>query len=91
LAHSSDSERAVGEQEKTMAAKLKHPASIEIKRQLVNEIELAEITGRPRRTWQKDRLFNRGAPFYRVRGSIYYDLQETLAWMKSQKGGGEAA
>jgi len=74
-----------------MASKqLKHPAP-EIKRRMVSEIELETITGRSRRTWQKDRLFNRGAPFYRVGGSIYYDLEETLAWMKSARSGGTAA
>jgi hypothetical protein len=70
--------------------KLKHVPP-DIKRQMVSEIYLETITGRSRRTWQKDRLFNRGAPFYRVRGSIYYDLQETLAWMKSERSGGTAA
>jgi len=59
----------------------------QIQRRFVTEIDLETITGRSRRTWQKDRLFGRGAPFYRVGGSIYYDLSETLAWMKSQPGG----
>jgi hypothetical protein len=67
----------------------KRTAPVQIQRQFVTEIELETITGRSRRTWQKDRLFGRGAPFYRVGGSIYYDLKEALAWMKSQRGGGE--
>jgi len=73
------------------ASQLKRTMSAEIKRRMVNEIELESITGRSRRTWQKDRLFGRGAPFYRVGSSIYYDLEETLTWMKSQRGGGTAA
>jgi len=66
-------------------------APAQIERRFVNEKELESITGRSRKTWQKDRLFSRGAPFYKVGGSILYDLQEVLSWIKSQRGGGAAA
>jgi len=34
------------------------------------------MTGRKRRTLQKDRCFGRGFPFYRFGRQIRYDLQE---------------
>lgn len=37
---------------------------------------MERMTGRKRRTLQKDRCFGRGFPFYRFGRQIRYDLQE---------------
>jgi predicted DNA-binding transcriptional regulator AlpA len=64
----------------------------QIKRQFVSEIELEQLTGVARRTWQKHRLFNRGPRFYKLQGAVRYDLEEVLAWIRSNvAGGGQAA
>jgi len=47
-------------------------------RRFINEAEPEILTGVSRRTWQKHRLFGRGPPFYRLCGSVRYDLQEVL-------------
>lgn len=41
-----------------------------------SEVDVEQITGRKRRTLQKDRCFGRGFPFYRVGRKILYDLGE---------------
>lgn len=51
-------------------------------RQFVSEVDLEQITGVSRRTWQKHRLFKRGPQYYRIHGAIRYDLQEVLTWIK---------
>ena len=56
----------------------------------VNEKELAAITSVSRRTWQKHRLFSRGPRYYKILGSVRYDLAEVLAWIRSNSGGGTA-
>ena len=48
-------------------------------RRFGSEIIVEQITGRKRRTLQKDRLFGKGFPFYRVCGQILYDLDEVEA------------
>jgi hypothetical protein len=64
----------------------------QIKRQFVSEIELELLTGVARRTWQKHRLFNRGPVYYRIEGAVRYDVDEVLAWIRSNAaGGGRAA
>lgn len=40
------------------------------------EADVERISGRKRRTLQKDRSLGRGFPFYRFGGKILYDLQE---------------
>jgi predicted DNA-binding transcriptional regulator AlpA len=65
-------------------------------RRLVSETELEEITGIPRKTWQKRRLFNREPRYYKIgegrAGAIRYDLSEVLEWIRSKASdGGHAA
>jgi hypothetical protein len=49
-------------------------APFQPQRRFVSECELEQITGIPRRTWQKHRLFKRGPRYYKIYGSIRYDL-----------------
>jgi hypothetical protein len=75
----------------------KHNESADVLRQREygSEQDVEAITGRARRTLQKDRLFGRGFPFYRVHGQILYDLAEVREIVRSgrveTKGGGRAA
>jgi hypothetical protein len=63
--------------------------SASTQRRFVSDHVLAEITGRCRRTWQKDRLLGRGPRWYKLHGSVVYDLDEVLRWIESQAVGGE--
>jgi predicted DNA-binding transcriptional regulator AlpA len=54
-----------------------------LERRFVSEVELEQLTGVSRRTWQKHRLFNRGPRYYKIYGSIRYDLEEVVAWIKT--------
>jgi predicted DNA-binding transcriptional regulator AlpA len=60
-----------------------HSAPFQLQRRFVSEIELEQLTGISRRTWQKHRLFNRGPCYYKIHGSIRYDLEEVVAWIKT--------
>jgi hypothetical protein len=53
----------------------------------VDEKQLATITGISKRTWQKHRLFSRGPRFYKICGSVRYDLAEVITWIRSNAGG----
>lgn len=53
----------------------------------VDEKQLASITGISKRTWQKHRLFSRGPRFYKICGSVRYDLAEVITWIRSNAGG----
>lgn len=55
----------------------------ELQRRFVSEIELEQLTGISRRTWQKHRLLNHGPSYYKIHGSIRYQLDEVLAWIKT--------
>jgi predicted DNA-binding transcriptional regulator AlpA len=55
----------------------------QLQRRFVSEIELEQFTGISRRTWQKRRLFHDAPLYYKIYGSIRYDLEEVLAWIKS--------
>jgi predicted DNA-binding transcriptional regulator AlpA len=55
----------------------------QFQRRFVSEIDLEQITGISRRTWQKHRLFNRGPKYYKIHGAIRYELDEVLSWIKS--------
>ena len=57
----------------------------------VTERDLEEITSIRRRTWQKNRLFNRGPRWFKLGGAIRYDLAEVLRWIEANAAGGEAA
>lgn len=54
----------------------------------VSEIELEQLTGISRRTWQKHRLLSRGPRYYKIHGSVRYDLAEVMAWIKGLAAGG---
>ena len=56
---------------------------LQLQRRFVSEVELEQVTGISRRTWQKHRLFRRGPRYYKIQGSIRYDIEEVLAWIKS--------
>ena len=72
-------------------------------REFGNETDVERITGRKRRTLQKDRFFGRGFPYYRVGGQILYDLNEVREIIRAARvdtaprgagletGGGQAA
>lgn len=57
--------------------------SFEVQRRFVSEIELEQLTGISRRTWQKHRLLNHGPSYYKIHGSIRYQLDEVLAWIRT--------
>jgi hypothetical protein len=54
-----------------------------LQRRFVSEVELEQVTGISRRTWQKHRLFNRGPRYYKIYTAIRYDLDEVMAWIKA--------
>jgi predicted DNA-binding transcriptional regulator AlpA len=58
-------------------------APVHLQRRFVSDRELEQVTGIPRRTWQKYRLFRRGPRYYKVYGSIRYDLEEVIQWIKA--------
>lgn len=67
-----------------------NPPEIRAERRFVSERELAPIIGRQVRTLQKDRLLSSGPfPFYRVAGSIRYDLAECLEIVRKTRSGGK--
>jgi hypothetical protein len=47
-----------------------------IEKEFGTESDVECITGRKRRTLQKDRCLGRGFPFYRFNGQVLYDLAE---------------
>ena len=57
---------------------------LQFQRRFVSEIELEQVTGISRRTWQKQRLLNHGPRHYKIHGSVRYDLEEVVAWIKSR-------
>jgi predicted DNA-binding transcriptional regulator AlpA len=56
----------------------------DLQRRFVSESELEQITGISKRTWQKHRLLKRGPQHYKIYGSVRYDLEEVLAWIKTR-------
>lgn len=61
----------------------KENPTFHLQRRFVSEGELEQLTGISRRTWQKNRLFHRGPSYYKIHGSIRYDLEEVLAWIRT--------
>lgn len=79
-------------EKKESKPRAKHVLELTERRRYVSEIELEQLTGVPRRTWQKHRLLNRAPRWYKLQGAVRYDLEEVLAWIRSNAaGGGEAA
>jgi len=60
-------------------------------REFGREADVERITGRKRRTLQKDRCIGRGFPFYRVGRSILYDLDEVRALVRAGRVEGVSA
>ena len=60
-----------------------YSVSLPLQRRFVSEADLEQLTGISRRTWQKHRLFKRGPRYYKIHGSIRYELEEVLAWIKT--------
>jgi hypothetical protein len=52
-------------------------------REFGTEADVERITGRKKRTLQKDRCNGRGFPFYRFGRSILYDLDEVRAVVRA--------
>jgi predicted DNA-binding transcriptional regulator AlpA len=57
----------------------------------VTDVQLEELTSVSRLTWRKYRLFNRGPKWYKIGGSVRYNLDEVLRWIENHAGGGEVA
>jgi len=55
-----------------------------LQQRFVSEMELAQLTGISRRTWQKHRQRHRGPRYYKICGAVRYDVEETLVWIKGQ-------
>jgi hypothetical protein len=67
-----------------IAMQRKIGSPLHLQRRFVSEIELEQVTGISRRTWQKNRLHQRGLRYYKIHGSIRYELEEVVAWIKTQ-------
>jgi hypothetical protein len=52
-------------------------------REFGSEADVERITGRKRKTLQKDRLFGKGFPFYRVGRQVLYDLNEVRSLVRA--------
>jgi len=52
-------------------------------REFGNEADVERITGRKKKTLQKDRLFGKGFPFYRVGRQVLYDLNEVRSIIRA--------
>lgn len=55
----------------------------QFQRRFVSELELEQVTGISRRTWQKQRLLSRGPRYYKIHNSVRYDLEEVVAWIRA--------
>jgi hypothetical protein len=62
-----------------------NPAQQRPARRFGNELDVEAITGIPRRTLQKHRLFGRGLPFYRLNNRVLYDLDEVEKVIRSSR------
>jgi predicted DNA-binding transcriptional regulator AlpA len=52
---------------------------------LLPDHQVAEVTGRSRKTLQKDRVRGGGVPFIRFGRSVRYRLSDLQAWIGSQR------
>jgi hypothetical protein len=51
----------------------------------ITELQLEKMTGRSRKSWQRDRIKGGGIKFIRCGGKILYDMQDIEAWMNARK------
>jgi len=63
----------------------------QLQRRFVSDVGLEQLTGISRRTWQKHRLFKRGPRYYKIHGSILYDVEEVITWIRTCGGDGAEA
>ena len=52
-------------------------------RSFVTEIELEQLSGVSRRTWQKYRLLGTGPKYYKIGGAVRYALDEVMDYIQS--------
>lgn len=58
---------------------------------LLNEHDVARITGMSVATVRRWRLFRQGPPYRKLNSAVRYSATELIAWIESQpKGGGRA-
>ncbi len=50
-----------------------------------SETDVSRLTGRARKTLQKDRLFGKGFPYFRCQGKILYDLAEVESIIQANR------
>jgi predicted DNA-binding transcriptional regulator AlpA len=53
--------------------------------QLLDQREVAEITGESTRTWERRRAAGDGPAYYRLGRSIRYDRDEVLEWVRQRR------
>ena len=55
------------------------------RRRFGSERVVSEITGRGVRTLQKDRIYHRGFPYYRLGRQVLYDLDEIIGILEKSR------
>jgi len=53
-------------------------------RKFASEAELEELTNIKRRTWQRLRFNQKGPRFYRIGGSVHYDMGEVMSYIENR-------
>jgi hypothetical protein len=66
-----------------LSVKPEKRSPITSQREFGTEADVERITGRKKRTLQKDRCFDRGFPFYKIGRSILYDLDEIRSLVRA--------
>tara|TARA_B100001989_G_scaffold250928_1_gene229022 strand:- start:1559 stop:1765 length:207 start_codon:yes stop_codon:yes gene_type:complete len=51
----------------------------------LTERQLAELTHRSIKSWQRDRIRGGGIPFIKCGGKILYDMSDIEKWMNDRK------
>lgn len=51
----------------------------------ITEIQLEKMTGRSRKSWQRDRIKGGGPKFCRAGSKILYDMRDIEAYMEARK------
>lgn len=53
--------------------------------QFMNEKQVAEMTSIPVATLRNNRLTRKGIPYIKNGGSVYYDINDVIAYMQARK------
>jgi len=53
--------------------------------QYLNEVQVAEVTGRALSTLRNDRFNRRGIPYVKIGRSVRYNLQDVVQFMEMHK------